>query len=192
MVGAGDDERLHELERTELLGAGDGLGDLIGVAGDHDLAGAVEVSSVDVERGAEFEDVLAGAADDRGHAALGLITGKLHQAAALGDDLEAGLEIPDAGKGVSGQFTERETEAGLEVVELAALLEDLGDGVALDVEGGLADAGLGEELGRAFEAGLTEVERQHLGGAVVEVLGGGGAFVQGLPHADDLGALTGE
>ena len=116
----------------------------------------------------------------------------MHQATAFGNDLEAGLEIPDAGEGVGGQLAEGQTQAGLEVVELAAFLENLGNGVALDVEGRLADTGLGQELGRAFEAGLTEVERQYLGGAVVEVLGGSRTFVQRLTHTDDLGALTGE
>jgi hypothetical protein len=62
----------------------------------------------------------------------------------------------------------------------------------LDVEGRLADAGLGEELSRTLEASLPEVERQDRGRPVVEILGERGTFVQGLTHADDLGALTGE
>ena len=192
MVGTSDHEGFYELEGAELLGAGDGLGNLLGVARNHHLPRAIKVRGIDIECSAEFSDVIAGPADDGGHAALGLITGELHQATTFGDDLEARLKIPDTRDSVSGQLPKREPQAGLEVVEFTALLEDLSDGVALDVEGGLADPRLREDFGRPFEADLSKVKGENLGRPIVETLGEGRPFVKGLTHAHDLGALTRE
>src|SRR5690606_2981577 len=55
-----------------------------------------------------------------------------------------------------------------------------------------ADLGLGELGVGALEGDLGEVPAEDVVGLGVERAGGRGVFVQGLAHADFLGALSGE
>ena len=71
-----------------------GLGDGVGVAGDHDLSGAVAVGHPHVAGGllaGGRDDVVVGA-QDRGHGARTAIGGRLHRRPALGDEAHAVIE----------------------------------------------------------------------------------------------------
>ena len=76
-------------------------------AGEHDLAGRVEVGDVHIGGGGQRPDLLFLAADQRGHRAFGGQAGFFHERAALADDAQAVLEREGSGRGVGGEFAER-------------------------------------------------------------------------------------
>ena len=63
-----------------------GFGNLFRLAGDHELAGAIQIREHHAGLGADFTRGRFVEADDRGHAALGYIARFLHELAALAHD----------------------------------------------------------------------------------------------------------
>ena len=70
----------------------------VGVAGDHDLAGRVEVGDPHVAAGAAAGDldVVVVEAEDGGHRAGAVLGGGLHGLAPLGDEADAVVEVERA------------------------------------------------------------------------------------------------
>ncbi len=147
----------------------DGEGDLRGLAGENDLAWAVEIRHADIRRGGEFAGIVLFRADDGSHAALSLVAGLLHGDRALGDKAQAGLGIKGSRGGVGCEFAERETCGSVEREARELLLENREAGEAVHVEGGLADGGLCQFLGGAFERDLGKRPSKDIIGAAEEV-----------------------
>ena len=131
MEGAGDVER-HRANAVLARGLL-GLGELVAVAGEDDLAGGVVVGDGDVGGGGDRPRVVGRAAEQREHRAA--VVGLGHQAAAQHDEAERVLGAQDAGGDERAELAERVTggHGGLEVE-----LGPAGDAGAED--GGLREA----------------------------------------------------
>ena len=85
-----------------------GGGDALGRAGDHDLAGRVEVGDPHVAVGppAGDLDLVVVEAEDRGHRARAVAAGVVHRLGPLGDEAHALVEAERAGGGERGVLAE--------------------------------------------------------------------------------------
>lgn len=191
VVGAGhiEGEDAFEAERLALF---DGVWDEGFGARKNDLAGAVIIGDLESAGSGEGLGLGGGGSDEGEHAALGGQAGFLHEAAAAGDEFEAVGEREVAGGGVGGEFAEGEACGGGEGEVRAFLFQEGEEGEAMDEEGGLTVAGVGEALFGAFEANGGESVVEDCISLLVE----GGCFRgdgdQVTTHADVLGTLAGK
>ena len=112
--------------------------DLRILAGEHDLAGAVEICHVHAElRGDLAHDGFI-AADQRRHRAGRAFAGFLHQASALGDELQSVGKCERPRSGVRGEFAKRKSRRDVHR-QLADFRAQRGEaGEAVDEQRGLA------------------------------------------------------
>ena len=180
---------LAHAARLELL---DRFRELHLLAGDHDLAGAVEVRDVDFARGADFLDDFGVAAEHGGHAAGSGAAGFVHQLRALGEQSEPFGESEGAAGVQRAVFAEAEAGAadrshirisGFECGERRA---------AHGVDGGLAVTAFGQFFGGTVEDDRTLLIAEHRVRLVKQRLGFGEGFRQIFSHSDRLRALSGK
>ena len=171
MIRAGDLERDDFPDALFLRERGHGF-HFLHAAGKDDLAGAIEVGDVDVAGRGDLARLFRRGAEQRGHGADGGVAGLLHERAALGDEVQAGLEGERAGGGVRGVFAEREPRRGLEAQRAAGVVLERGEErQAVHIERGLADARLGQDFLRALEAVLADGPAEAVVGAVRKARG---------------------
>ena len=133
-------------------------------------------------------------AEDGDHAAGGGVGGGLHRLAALPHHAQAVAEAHGPREDQGGVLAEAEAGgagAGGDHVGLRRLQRFEG-GEAADEDGGLADDGGVEPLGRALGADRGEVVAEHLGRLVEQPPRRGQGFAELPAHADRLAALAGE
>ena len=97
MIGAGDGKRDGFLGAPGLRRL-DGLQDAVEIAGNDELAGAIEVGEGDSRGGADLTSGGFVESDHRSHASAGGIASFLHESTAESDDAECVLETEGAGR----------------------------------------------------------------------------------------------
>ena len=148
---APDTWQRHDLLGAEFLGVHAGGGDAFGRAGDHDLAGSVEVGDPDVAVGpaAGDLDLVVVEAEHRGHGARVVVAGVVHRVGALADEAHAVVEAERAGGGECGVLAEAVAgaEARLDAEALDGVEHDQArhEGGELGVAGVLQLVGVGVE-----------------------------------------------
>ena len=191
MEGSRDLE-FHRLASSVFLGDGNREGDFRRLAGEHDLARAVEVGDIDVGRCGEFADAIFLAADYGGHAALGSLAGLLHGLRALCDEVQAGFKVKRPRCRVGRKLAKRKSRRGMKSEAGQFFLKDGETRQTMHIERRLTDRGLCQFVRRAFECGLGERKAENFVGPFEEVCGGGKFRSQILAHTDCLGALAGK
>ncbi len=191
VVGPRDVE-LDGAADAEFLGFGHRGVDALDGAGEHDLAGRVEVGDIHIRSCGKCPDLLFLAADERGHGPFGGEAGLFHEGTALADDAQAVFEREGAGGGVGGELAEREPGGG-DRSEVRQPFADQGEcHQAMKVERGLAARGFREFLIRSLEHDLRKRKSEDLIGLGGHLADAGGGFHEVLAHARFLGTLTGE
>ncbi len=108
VIRAGDRQRNRALGAFG-FGQFDGLGDFVRFAGNHELAGTIQIRQNDAGLGANFARGRFVQADDRRHATARGIAGFLHESAALAHHAQAVLKTHRARRRQRREFTERQT-----------------------------------------------------------------------------------
>ena len=192
VISPGDLERDGFLHALLLRERGDRF-HFLHAARENDLAGAVEVGDVDVAGLRDLARLFRRGAEQRGHGANRGVAGLLHERAALGHEMQAGLESERVRGGVGGVFAKRKPGGGFEAQRLAGvILIRREEREAVAVKRRLAHARLGEDLHRALEAVFGDGPAEEVVGAFVKCPCRDAIFDKISAHADFLGALPGK
>lgn len=163
--------------------------DLRLVAGEDDLRRRVDVRGRAARLRAQLVQLRGRGAHDGDHAARRGLARLLHEAAARLQHRQRRVEVEDARRAERAPFAEREAGRRRER-RRAPLLEREVGGVARHEDGGLADVGFRQRLGRSLETDRLQVEAED-GVRLVEKFHRRGVRLGEIPaHSGHLGPLA--
>ena len=126
--------------------------------------------------------------DDGGHRAGDLLAAFLHRGGADGDEPEAVLEVHRAGGDEGGELSQGMPGHHRRSLQAAAAGQD----DAVDEDGRLGDARSLQGIGVFPEHDVRDGETEDPVGPVHHLPGLRAALIERLPHAGELGALSGK